>query len=105
MDQVELFTDDWSARAYLARSFTDRLRGNRALPPDSAVVLRTRTVHSFGQREPIEIVGIDAQMRVVTTRTLLPNRITLLSSARMILELPCGSPVPAVADRIEMTDG
>jgi uncharacterized membrane protein (UPF0127 family) len=105
MDQVELSTGDWSARAHLARSFTDRLLGNLAVPCDAAVVLRTRTVHSFGQKSPIEIVGIDAHMRVVATRTLMPNRITILSSARMIIELPPGSPVPSVADRIEMTNG
>ncbi len=105
MDQVELSTGDWSARAYLAGTFTDRLLGNLRLPRDSAVVLRARSVHSFGQREPIEIVGVDAQMRVVATRTLMPNRVTVLSSARMIVELPSGSPVPSVSDRIEMTHG
>jgi uncharacterized membrane protein (UPF0127 family) len=105
MDQVELSTGDWSVRAHHARSFTDRLVGNLAVPGDSAVVLHTRTVHSFGQKTPIEIVGIDAHMRVVATRTLMPNRITVLSSARMILELPSGSPVPSVADFIEMTHG
>lgn len=104
MDQVELSAGDWSARAYLAHSFTDRLRGNRTLPPGSAVVLRTRSVHSFGQKDPIQIVGLDSNMRVVAIRTLMPNRISLLPSARMIVELPDGFPLPSVEDRMEMAD-
>ena len=96
---------DWTARAYLARTFTDRLLGNRRLPRDAAVVLPTRSVHSFGQREPIEIVGLDARMTVVATKTLMPNRISVMPSARMIVEFPCGSPVPQVADRIVMARG
>jgi uncharacterized membrane protein (UPF0127 family) len=105
MLQVELSTSDWAASAYIARTFIDRLFGNLRTPRGSALVLRARSVHSFGQRNPIQIVGLDAGMRVVATRTLVPNRISVIPSARMILELPEGSPVPMVAERIEMTHG
>lgn len=105
MDRVVISVGDWTARAYLARTFTDRLLGNRRLPRDSALVLPTRSVHSFGQREPIEIVGLDALMTVVAAKTLMPNRISVMPSARMIVELPCGSPVPSLDDRIVMTRG
>jgi hypothetical protein len=43
-------------------------------------------------------------MRVVTTRTLPPNRIVVLPSAAMIVELPHGSPLPDLGDRLEITD-
>ena len=105
MKQVELSTAGWSTRAYLARTFTDRLLGNLRTPPGTALVLRTRSVHTFGQRRPIEVVGLDGDMEVVAIRTLDPNRIGVIRSARMILELPAGSPVPAVADRVEFADG
>ena len=105
MRQVELSTGEWSARAFLARTFVDRLLGNLRTPDGAGLVLRARSVHSFGQSEPIEVVGLDAEMRVVATRTLLPNRISVIRSARLILELPAGSPVPILADRVEMARG
>ena len=105
MNQVELSTAGWSTSAYLARSFTDRLLGNLRTPPGTALVLRARSVHSFGQRRPIEVVGLDGDMKVVAVKTLDPNRVTVIRSASMILELPAGSPVPEVADRVEFANG
>lgn len=101
MYQVELSTAGWSTRAYLARTFADRLLGNLRTPPGTALVLRTRSVHSFGQSRPIEVVGLDCDMKVVAVKTLDPNRVSVIRSARIILELPAGSPVPNVADRVE----
>jgi hypothetical protein len=43
-------------------------------------------------------------MRVVTTRTLPPNRLVVPPSAAMIVELPHGSPLPDLGDRLEITD-
>jgi len=53
----------------------------------------------------MDIVGLDGAMRVLATRRLEPNRVALFPSARMIVELPAGSPLPALDDRVEMTDG
>jgi uncharacterized membrane protein (UPF0127 family) len=105
MHRVELAAGDWSIPACLASSFADRFFGNRRAPRGAAVVLRTRSVHSFGQREPIEVVGLDSEMRVVAIRTLQPNRIALILSARTIVELPEGASLPAVHDRIEIRHG
>jgi uncharacterized membrane protein (UPF0127 family) len=104
MRRVQLSTADWSAGGYLAAGFVDRLLGIRRVPPGKAIVLPTRSVHSFGQRDPIEIVGLDGAMRVVATRTLKPRRIGVLPSARMIIELPAGSRVPSLSDLVEMSD-
>ncbi|HEY4606881.1 MAG TPA: hypothetical protein VIH55_04460 [Acidimicrobiia bacterium] len=104
MRRVTLTAGDWSADAYLAIGFADRLFGNRRTPPGSAVVLRTSSVHTFGQQRPIEIISLDAGMRVISTTTLPPRRVTVSPGARMIVELPDGSRVPRVDDRIEMTD-
>ncbi|MGH8914897.1 MAG: DUF192 domain-containing protein [Acidimicrobiia bacterium] len=105
MRGVMLSTGDWHVRAYLAETFADRLLGNRRAPAGAGVMIRTRSVHTFGQRSPIEVVGLDGLMRVVATRTLAPNRIGVLRSARVIVELPAGSPLPAIHDRVEMSDG
>lgn len=105
MHRVELSTGDWNATGYLARTFVDRLFGNWRAPAGSALVMRTRSVHTFGQREPIEVVGLDSEMRVVATKTLFPNRIAMIPSARLIVELPGGRPVPAAGDRMELRYG
>ena len=69
------------------------------------MILPVTSVHSFCRRWPLDLVGIDAGMRVVATMTLPPNRVTVVPLARMIVELPAGSPLPEVGDQIEITDG
>jgi hypothetical protein len=103
MRPVQLSADGWQANAFLATGFTDRLLGRFRVPPRSGVVIPARSVHSLGQREAMEIVGLDRRMRVVAARTLEPNRIALIRSARMIVELPAGSPVPALSERVVIT--
>ncbi|MDF2730148.1 MAG: hypothetical protein K0T01_1935 [Acidimicrobiia bacterium] len=88
----------------MARTFADRLLGVWRVPAGSAVVLPVTSVHSFGRRRPLDLVGVDAGMRVVATKTLPPNRVTVLRSACMIVELPAGSPLPELGDEIQITD-
>ena len=104
MRRVVLSSEDWSTPADFAVGFTDRLLGNLRSGAGTSVVLRAKTVHSFGQRQPIEIVGLDRNMRVVAARTLPPNRIVVLPAAKLIVELPAGSPLPGVAARVVITD-
>jgi uncharacterized membrane protein (UPF0127 family) len=104
MRSVTLSGRGWSARAVQAQTFIERLRGILGAPQGVGVVLVTQSVHSFWQRHPLEVVGLDWGMRVVTTRTLPPNRIVVLPSAAMIVELPHGSPLPDLGDRLEITD-
>jgi uncharacterized membrane protein (UPF0127 family) len=89
----------------MARTFSDRLLGVWRVPAGSAVILPVTSVHTFGRRRSLDLVGVDAGMTVVTTMTLPPNRVTVIPSARMIVELPAGSPLPEVGDQIEITDG
>jgi len=42
-------------------------------------------------------------MRVVATLALPPNRVRVIPSARMIVELPAGGPLPEIGDKIEIT--
>ena len=105
MRRVELSANDWSVSAFLATSLVDRLLGTFRVPPGAGLVIRTRSVHSFGQTEPMTILGLDAGMRVVAAGELLPNRIAFLPSARVIVELPSDHSVPSMNDLVEMTDG
>lgn len=105
MEKVALTTPDWQATAYIARGFVDRLLGVRRAPEGSSIVLQTSSVHAFGRRLPLEVFGMDAEMRVVASKTLRPNRIVVMPSARLIVELPAGRPLPAIGDRVALTDG
>jgi hypothetical protein len=42
-------------------------------------------------------------MRVVAMATLRPNRVVVFRSARTIVELPPGQPVPERGDLVEVT--
>jgi uncharacterized membrane protein (UPF0127 family) len=105
MQRVALSAPEWATTGYLARTFTDRLLGVWRAPAGSAVVLPVTSVHSFGRRRALDLVGIDAGMRVVATMTLRPNRVMCIPSARMIVELPAGSPLPEEGDQVEITHG
>jgi hypothetical protein len=104
MRRVELSTADWAASAYLARTFIDRLLGVWRVPEGSTVLLPVSSVHSFGRRRPLEVVGLDALMRVTSSRTLRPNRVVVMPGARMVIEAPAGEPLPSLGDRVDMTD-
>jgi len=104
VQRVALSAPEWATTAYMARTFADRLLGVWRVPAGSAVVLPVTSVHSFGRRRTLDLVGVDAGMRVVATKTLPPNRVTVLRSACMIVELPAGSPLPELGDEIQITD-
>jgi uncharacterized membrane protein (UPF0127 family) len=105
MEQVGLSSSGWEMSGLLARTFLDRLLGVRRAPPGSALVIRARSVHGFGMRQPLRVIGLDADMRVVSTRTLRPNRVMVIPSARILVELPPSQPGPRIGDRVEVTSG
>ena len=71
----------------------------------SVVVLSATSVHSFGLRRGLDLIGVDDQMRVVATMPLPPNRVRVIPSARLIVELPPGWPLPEIGEQIEITYG
>lgn len=103
MEQVDLSSPGWQMSGLVARTFLDRFLGMRRAPPGSALVIRARSVHGFGIRHEIPVIGLDADMRVVSTRTLRPNRVIVVPSARLLVELPRGRPMPRIGDRVEVT--
>ena len=87
-----------------ATSFMERLVGIRAKNVE-AVLLDTSSVHTVGVGAPIELVALDEELKVVETRTVGPNRVVWVRSARHMLELPAGSVVPGISQQLELVDG
>ena len=53
---------------------------------------RTRSVHSFGMRFPIDVAHCDAEMRVLRMTTMPPNRVgRFVPRARDVIEAEAGS--------------
>lgn len=92
-------------RIQLAEGFLARLWGLHALqwrqspppsPPSAAIVpallLRPcRAVHTFGLREPIDVIFLGTQNRILRcVPRLAPNRVAFHWRARAVLELPAG---------------
>lgn len=74
---------------------------------DSAILLvRTRSVHTVGMREPILVAACDRDLRVVELRVLPPGRILLPRlRTRHVVEMPAGHRERfgvAVGDRLEV---
>lgn len=91
--------DGWESGPVLAaHSFRDRLVGLHASSSGFGMLIRGRSVHGFGMREPLLAIGLDAGRRVVGFRILRPHRVIWFQEVRAILELSVGSqPPPAGA--------
>lgn len=93
---LELRTQGWSSGPVMeATTFWSRFIGLRPHAVD-ALLLRARSVHTVGMRHPLGIVGLDRGLLVVEVRTVKPDRVVLMGSARWILELPPDRPLPKV---------
>jgi uncharacterized membrane protein (UPF0127 family) len=67
----------------------ERVRGLiGSLPGRGLLLPRTRSVHTFGMRRPIDVVLLDARLRVVHVIRMVPGRILLpRPRVRHVLEL------------------
>jgi uncharacterized membrane protein (UPF0127 family) len=66
------------------------LAGLRAVPPTLGLLLpRTRSVHTFGMRFPLDLVWLDRGGQVVRVdRDVRPWRVRSCRGARAVVELP-----------------
>lgn len=102
MDRIRLESDSWSrGDVAVATTFRNRLRGMNA-PGVESVLIATRSVHSFGMISAVQVVGLDADLRVRESRVLNPNRIAYLRGSRFVLELPADADAPEEGARLEM---
>ena len=80
--------------AELAESLTDRTRGLLGHHHyDGAMLLpRTRAVHTFGMRFPIDVAFMTSDLEVVSTTRMGERRLCLpRRRCRWVLEAPAGS--------------
>jgi hypothetical protein len=73
-----------------------RWRGIRGVPPGWGVLLRTRSVHTFGLRAPLGVVSLDDGLVVRRSAIVGPRRVVIDPGATWILELPVTRPLPGV---------
>ena len=79
---------------WLGRTWAERWRGLRPRPDGGGLLLETRSVHTFGMREPLWVASLDACGRVLRVRLLPPGRAFLDLDARWVLELPASAEPP-----------
>jgi hypothetical protein len=71
-------------------------------PGVEAVLIETRSVHSFGMMSAVKVVGLDANLMVRESRVLNPNRIAYLRGSRFVLELPADADAPEEGAQLEV---
>ena len=79
-----------------------RARGLLGRPVAPLLLAPARSVHTFGMRAPIDVVFLDAELRVVRATTLRPRRIAAARRAVAVLELPAGTADVRPGDRYEL---
>ena len=68
------------------------LRGRESLDPGHALLLKTRSVHTFGMRFPIDAVLLDGTGTVIDVRRMDPGKLLLpRRRVRHILEMAAGT--------------
>jgi uncharacterized membrane protein (UPF0127 family) len=89
--------DRRGARVYVARGLRARVLGLAGLPEDALepgeglLLLRCRSVHTFGMRFALRIVFLDRRGRVVGVRERVPpRRLVCCRRAYAVLELRPG---------------
>ena len=95
MESGSFVADDWSSPPVLvAHTFGQRWKGLKPRSLGIGMLIRGGSVHGFGMKEPLLVVGLDPERRVVGWETLLPGRFIRIGTAVEILELPAGAQPP-----------
>ncbi|HEX2088113.1 MAG TPA: DUF192 domain-containing protein [Solirubrobacteraceae bacterium] len=91
----------------LAATPLARARGMLGREPQPLLLAPARSVHTCGMRFPIDVVFLDAELRVVrVVRGLRPWRLAGARRARAVLELPAGGAgAIAEGDRLALRPG
>ncbi len=98
---LELVTDGWSSGpVHEATSFWSRWKGIRGVPGGSGLIIRGRSVHGIGLSDPLLVVGLDENDRVVHVARLEPGRVVGCRRAAAMLELQLGVPAPPLGARL-----
>lgn len=88
------------ARVGVADTFLDRLAGMKAPDGRDGVILRARSVHTLGMKQPIGVFATNHAGTVIAVRIVPPNRVAVFRGAEHLVELPAGRPLPVVGSHI-----
>lgn len=84
------------------------MRGLRGHPPpgprEAMLLPDCRSVHTFGMNEPISVVFLDREMRVIEVLRCRPGRLVITLRARHVLEADIGSEL-RIGDRFSLASG
>ncbi|MCB2224444.1 MAG: hypothetical protein KQH83_09785 [Actinobacteria bacterium] len=86
----------------VASGFAARLLGMAAVPPGHGVLLRARSVHTFGMAGPIGAAGVTAGGRVAWARRVAPRRVAGCGGAVWVVELPPEAALPVPGRRLRV---
>ena len=87
----------------LAATRLSRLRGLIGRPPSPTPLLLVpaRSVHTVGMRRPIDVVFVDADLRVLkVVHAMRPGRLAVARGAVAALELVAGAATVRPGDRL-----
>lgn len=75
-----------------AKSLYDKLFGLLIKKNPRSLVFKTRFgIHTFFLKEPIDVLVLNSQNKVVSVKSLKPNRIFIYNPTRsLVIELPAG---------------
>ncbi len=97
LGMFELTATCWrSGPVAAATTFRRRLRGLRPAPDGHGLLLRARSIHTWGMRVPIWAAALDSDGVAIRVALLEPGRLLIVPKATWILELPieCHPPEP-----------
>lgn len=89
----------------VARSRRQRRRGLRPRPAGRGLLLRARSVHSFGMHEALGLVSLDGAGRVRRVGVLSPGGLFWDQGACWVIELPLSRPPPPVGVTLRLLAG
>jgi hypothetical protein len=93
----ELEGGGWSSGPVrVAASGRRRRIGLRPVPGPHGLVLRTRSIHTFGMRDPLGVVAVDDTGTVLAARSVPPGRVWTVWRAAAIIEVPVALGLPPV---------
>ena len=101
---VSLSTDHWRRDGVApAEKGPLRRRGLIPAPWHRALLFRARCIHTFGMIEPLSVVGLDAEGRVVHLASVRPRSVKILPRAVWVLEMASDEPWPAFGSRVSLS--
>lgn len=92
----------WSVSAGVLASPSDRFVGI-SRRSEVAVLLLTRSIHTFTLREAIAVAVLDLDGLVLTTIRVAPRRVVNFSERRWVIELRGNGRLPSPGTRIGAT--